>query len=121
MTAVALVWAGMQGGTTLGAEPSGEGITADAPAAEAASQKTSAHLRLCEQLGLKVGQTYVFLIEGNDEYHYWTIRSLGARGWVLVSDSIHPKTWLNLSRVIAVTPAFLNSPEERPRKPNRAR
>jgi hypothetical protein len=63
-----------------------------------AQPKTNKHLKLCAQLGLKVGLTYEFMVFNNEEVHYWTIRSLGARGWILVKDSRYPETWLNLSQ-----------------------
>jgi hypothetical protein len=84
-----------------------------------ASDKTSRHLKLCAQLGLTPGGTYEFMISGNEEVHYWTVRSLGAKGWILVKDSRYPETWLNLSRVIAVTPVNLRPGAARAEKAKR--
>ena len=97
-------------------EPAPEAAEAPAPAAA-----TSKHLRLCAQLGLKVGGRYEFLLTGNEEVHYWEIRSLGANGWVLAKDSRYPATWVNLSQVIAITPFNGTAAGERPKKPNRER
>jgi hypothetical protein len=81
------------------------------------------HEALCAQLGLKVGRTYEFMIAGGEQIHYWTIRSLGANGWILAKDSRYPSTWVNLSQVTAVTPLSLKakSTVARPPKPNQAR
>ena len=97
------------------AKPSAAETTAAAPA------RSNPHLRLCAQLGLKAGRTYEFMIFNNEEVHYWTILSLGAKGWIRVKDSRHPESWLNLSQVIAVTPVTFSAAPERPRKPNRTR
>jgi hypothetical protein len=109
---------------TSGAEPA-------APAGEPALPKEAAlaapaptpHQALCAQLGLRVGGTYEFMIAGGDQFHYWTVRSLGANGWILAKDSRYASTWVNLSQVTAVTPLSLRtkSTAERPLKPNRAR
>lgn len=123
-TMAALVCAGSQGITTLKAETASEqaaNATSHQDVSALAPEMISKHLRLCAQLGLKVGRTYEFMIFNNEEVHYWTIRSLGANGWILVKDSRHLETWLNLSQVIAVSPAYLSAPEERPKKPNRSR
>lgn len=90
--------------------PKTETLSRSAPA------KTNRHLKLCAQLGLKAGNTYEFMISGNEEVHYWTIRSLGAKGWILVKDSRYPGTWLNLSRVIAVTPVNVKAAANRAEK-----
>ncbi|MES2474493.1 MAG: hypothetical protein V4640_01840 [Verrucomicrobiota bacterium] len=120
MTIGLLVWAAMQGSTMVKAQPAADPAVEET-VAEAAPEVATAHLKLCTQLGLKVGWTYEFMIAGNDEVHYWTVRSLGARGWILVKDSRYAATWLNLSRVIAVSAVSSGSAPERPVKPNRAR
>lgn len=111
-------WSLAQSPTVLAESPAGEPEpeAARAPAAAA----TSKHLKLCAQLGLKVGRTYEFMLTGNEEVHYWQIRSLGANGWILAKDSRYPATWVNLSQVIAIIP-LSNSPAaaERAKKPNR--
>ena len=123
-TIALLAWGAAQCSTMVGAQPA-EDQTAEDPVIEATQDvvpaKTSSHLKLCAQLGLKVGWTYEFMISGNDESHYWTIRSLGAGGWILVKDSRYAATWLNLSRVIALTPVGIGPVAERPKKPNRLR
>ncbi len=104
----------------LAQSPEDESAPEAAPARAAAA--TSPHLKLCAQLGLRVGGRYEFLLTGNEEVHYWEIRSLGANGWILTKDSRYPSTWVNLSQVIAITPFNNNAPaEERPKKPNRER
>ncbi|RYD42007.1 MAG: hypothetical protein EOP85_11820 [Verrucomicrobiaceae bacterium] len=101
-------------------QPSGE--TETSPAAAPAKAETTKHRRLCAQLGLKVGGRYEFMLTGNEEVHYWEVRSLGANGWILTKDSRYPATWVNLSQVIAITPFHNNAaPETRPVKANRAR
>lgn len=72
------------------------------PAKAAAAPKTK-HVRLCEQLGLKVGKQYVIRLEA-EKFHYYQVRSLGANGWVLMKDSNSSNIWLNLSQVISITP-----------------
>lgn len=98
-------------------EPAAEAESAPAPASN------KRHLELCEMLGLQVGRTYEFMLTGNNELHYWQVRSLGAKGWILAKDSRYPATWVNLSQVIAVTPLDVRAaqPQERPKKPNRTR
>jgi hypothetical protein len=104
-------------------------VLAQAPASDPAPEAaktpaaaTNKHLKLCAQLGLKVGGRYEFLLTGNEELHYWEIRSLGANGWILAKDSLHPATWVNLSHVIAITPFSNNAASgERPKKANRDR
>lgn len=93
----------------------------EAPALAAAAP--TPHQALCAQLGLRVGRTYEFMIAGGEQIHYWTIRSLGANGWILAKDSRYSSTWVNLSQVTAVTPLSLKtkSTSERPLKPNRVR
>ena len=96
---------------------------ADEPAAaEAASEPTpsapaatSAHQKLCAMLGLKVGERYVFQLGGNDEYHFWEVKSLGGSGWILARDSQSAATWVNLSRITAITP-IAKAPPSRPDK-----
>lgn len=102
--------------TLVSAEP-GSGPPAASLASSAAP--TNRHTKLCQQLGLKPGRTYEFMISGNEEVHYWTVRSLGAKGWILVKDSRYPETWLNLSRVIAVTPVNARAAEIRIGKANK--
>jgi hypothetical protein len=100
---------------------------AESPAGEIAMDSVSApveanpHKALCATLGLRVGGTYEFMLSGNNEIHYWQIRSLGANGWILTKDSRHPATWVNLSQIIAITPLNVRPGEERPKKPNRER
>ncbi len=83
--------------------------------------KITRHLALCAMLGLQVGRTYEFVISNNNDVHYWTIRSLGDKGWILARDSRYAATWVNLSQVIAVTPVYFNEATERPKKANRTR
>ncbi|RYD22589.1 MAG: hypothetical protein EOP88_07465 [Verrucomicrobiaceae bacterium] len=104
---------------TLPAQAAEEETAPEAARAPAASATTK-HLKLCAQLGLKVGRTYEFMLTGNEEVHYWQIRSLGESGWILAKDSRYPATWVNLSQVIAITPLINNAPSaERAKKPNR--
>lgn len=117
-----LIWAAMQTPIKLNAETTEipvnpETVTQAAP--EVVPAKTNPHLKLCEMLGLRVGLTYEFMIEGNSDVHYWTIRSLGGRGWIFVKDSRYPATWVNLSRIVAVSPVNARFTPERPKKPNR--
>ncbi len=114
----AVAWATAQTSLNVQAESA-----TDEPAAEMAPAPavTTPHLALCAMLGLQVGRTYEFMLTGNEEVHYWTIRSLGANGWILAKDSRYPATWVNLSQVIAITPLPLKLSEERPKKPNRDR
>ena len=125
LTAMAvLIWTTTQTSTMVLAQSAASEpapASAPQPAAEVTPPATNNHLKLCEMLGLKEGRTYEFIISNNEDVHYWTIRSLGARGWILVKDSRYPATWLNLSQVIAVTPIGLNPAAERAKKPNRAR
>ncbi len=101
----------------VSAQPLAPGpLPSPAPAAE----KSNSHLKLCAQLGLKVGRTYEMMSFNNEEVHYWTIRSLGGRGWILVEDSRHSETWLNLSQLIAVTPVTFKPSPARPEKSNRS-
>jgi hypothetical protein len=117
---VVLAWAVTQGATHVLAQPEPPAVAAEsAPAAEPAP--TSKHLKLCAMLGLKVGRTYEFLLTGNEEIHYWQIRSLGEDGWILAKDARYPATWVNLSQVIAITPLPITRQAERPKKPNRDR
>ena len=104
------------------AAPAGEPVAATEASALAAPAPTP-HQALCAQLGLKVGGTYEFMIAGGEQIHYWTVRSLGANGWILAKDSRYSSTWVNLSQVTAVTPLSLRakSTAERPLKPNRVR
>ncbi len=66
-----------------GAEPAGAPVRENSASphsagqARAAAAGNSRHRALCAMLGLKVGRTYEFMISGNNEVHYWTIRSLG--------------------------------------------
>ncbi len=78
-----------------------EAASEPAPSAAAA---TSAHQKLCAMLGLKVGGRYVFQLEGNDEYHFWEVKSLGGNGWILAKDSLSEATWVNLSGIVAIKP-----------------
>lgn len=71
---------------------------------KAAAAPKSKHVRLCEQLGLKVGKQYIVRLEA-EKFHYYQVRSLGANGWILVKDSNSSNIWLNLSQVISITPA----------------
>lgn len=104
---------------SMTAPPPDAAVEEDSAAAASAKKR---HLALCAMLGLKVGGTYEFMIAGNEEVHYWKIPSLGNHGWILARDSRHAATWVNLSRVIAVTPVNMRmSATERPLKPNRAR
>ena len=98
---------------------------AQAPASEPAplaapAKANNRHLKLCAMLGLKVGLTYEFLLTGNEEIHFWEVRSLGANGWILARDSRSPATWVNLSQIIAITPIITKESPLRPKKPNRA-
>jgi hypothetical protein len=123
LTLLAVVaWATAQTSPTARAEsvpsdPLEAKATATAPAA------TNRHLKLCAMLGLKVGRTYEFMLSGNDQVHYWQVRSLGANGWILAKDARYPATWVNLSQVTAVTLIELKPTEAlvRPKKPNRER
>ena len=123
LTSMAVVaWATAQTSLTVRAESVADEPLA-AKAATAAPAATNRHLKLCAMLGLKVGRTYEFMLTGNDQVHYWQIRSLGANGWILAKDSRYPATWVNLSQVIAVTPLELKPTEGlvRPKKPSRER
>lgn len=110
-------WSLAQAPALLAQSPAAEQEPEAAKAPAAASSK---HLKLCAQLGLKVGRTYEFMLTGNEEVHYWQVRSLGENGWILAKDSRYPATWVNLSQVIAITP-LTGSPAhaEREKKPNR--
>lgn len=127
MTMTALGWAMIHGMTVaLEAQPAviePDGLVgANPPPQESPDPSaTNAHLRLCAMLGLKEGRTYMFRIASTDNVHYWTVRSLGARGWILARDSYTTETWVNLSQVISVTPIASRTSAERPAKPNRAR
>ncbi len=89
---------------------------------EPAAAARNKHQKLCDQLGLYVGSRYEFMLTGNDEVHYWEIRSLGANGWIQVRDSRYLVTWVNLSQIIAIS-KISSSPasEARPKKANRER
>lgn len=117
MAALAVVMA--QSPLTIRADSPNESAEETAPVAPPV--KLNRHLALCAMLGLQVGRTYEFVISDNTDVHYWTIRSLGDKGWILVKDSRYPATWVNLSQVIAVTPIFFNESSERPKKANRTR
>ncbi len=88
------------------------------PANEAVSppKKLSAHLKLCALLGLKVGSVYEFRLNGNSEFHYWEVSSLGDNGWILAKDSSPSKTWVNLSQIISITPVPGHFNGTRPKK-----
>jgi hypothetical protein len=114
----AMAWATANTSLTVRAESATTEPTAEMVPAPV---ETNPHLTLCAMLGLKVGRTYEFMLTGNEEVHYWTIRSLGANGWILAKDSRYPATWVNLSQIIAVTPLPVRLAQERPKKANRDR
>ncbi len=119
LASIAVVaWAAAQTTLTAQAESAEIAPPAEEPAAAAV---TNPHLALCAMLGLQVCRSYEFMLTGNQEIHYWTIRSLGANGWILAKDTRYPATWVNLSQIIAVSPLIFKMSEERPKKPNRAR
>lgn len=120
-TVTLVAWA-MMGATPSALAESRESETAPEAAQAPAAATTSKHLKLCAQLGLRVGGRYEFMLTGNDEVHYWEIRSLGADGWILARDSRYSATWVNLAQVIAITPIYARAAkEEREKKPNRDR
>jgi hypothetical protein len=117
-----VAWAAAQSTLIVRAETAASGPVAEtAPAPEPAPAAGKRHLELCAMLGLKVGRTYEFMLTGNEQFHYWQIRSLGANGWILAKDARYPATWVNLSQVIAVTPIDPKPAAERPKKANRER